>query len=328
VLTTATINRLRALYPQGQFEVRRFRPNIVVRPENDDAEFVESKWVGRELRIGDDVVLAITDHCPRCVMSTLPQRHLPKDSGILRKAARHNEVTRRRVCRSASRRESPARRHRDPRLSTNRAVDISRRWGVMSSESEMPTMSAERGAARHALRLTKLEHKLFRSNILPIAFGFPFGLSIVVPVNMPLPTKIVAQVLQPIDIAAEFGDDPGVAEIDAHVRFVMHSAIDRLARKRGCLSSAGALAAPKPPTRSARLSSRCNADADIARHRRADRGASGPFHVEDDRGHQGPHRRRPGRRADTPGACAGGVLNRKERSQPHPSRWRGAATNM
>ena len=130
MLTTATtINRLRALYPQGQFEVRRFRPNIVVLPEDDDAEFVESKWVGRELRIGDDVVLAITDHCPRCVMTTtLPQGDLPKDSGILRKAARHNEVTRRRVCRSASRRESPARRPRDPRLSTNHAVDISRRW--------------------------------------------------------------------------------------------------------------------------------------------------------------------------------------------------------
>ena len=46
VLTTATINRLRELYPQGHFEVRRFRPNIVVRPENDNAEFVESKWVG------------------------------------------------------------------------------------------------------------------------------------------------------------------------------------------------------------------------------------------------------------------------------------------
>ena len=92
MLTTATINRLRALYPQGQFEVRRFRPNIVVRPENDDAEFVESKWVRRELRIGDDVVLAITDHCPRCVMTTLPQGDLPKDSGILRTAARHNEA--------------------------------------------------------------------------------------------------------------------------------------------------------------------------------------------------------------------------------------------
>ncbi|HYN23770.1 MAG TPA: MOSC N-terminal beta barrel domain-containing protein [Pyrinomonadaceae bacterium] len=30
VLTTATIDRLRELYPQGRFEVRRFRPNIVV----------------------------------------------------------------------------------------------------------------------------------------------------------------------------------------------------------------------------------------------------------------------------------------------------------
>ena len=92
VLTTATINQLRELYPEGRFEVRRFRPNIVVRPDDDVAEFVESKWVGRELRVGDDVVLQITDHCPRCVMTTLPQGDLPKDSGILRTAARHNDV--------------------------------------------------------------------------------------------------------------------------------------------------------------------------------------------------------------------------------------------
>ena len=46
----------------------------------------------RELRIGDDVMLEITDHCPRCVMTTLPQGDLPKDSGTLRTAARHNEA--------------------------------------------------------------------------------------------------------------------------------------------------------------------------------------------------------------------------------------------
>lgn len=92
VLTTATLNRLRELYPQGRFEIRRFRPNIVVNLDDDDAEFAEGKWVGRELRIGDDVVLEITDHCPRCVMTTLAQGDLPRDSGILRAAALHNEV--------------------------------------------------------------------------------------------------------------------------------------------------------------------------------------------------------------------------------------------
>jgi uncharacterized protein YcbX len=92
VLTTSTINKLRELYPEGRFEVRRFRPNIVVRPDDDVADFVESKWVGRDLRVGDDVVLQITDHCPRCVMTTLPQGDLPKDGGILRTAARHNDV--------------------------------------------------------------------------------------------------------------------------------------------------------------------------------------------------------------------------------------------
>ena len=92
VLTTATTNRLRELCPEGNFDVRRFRPNIVVRPDDDGVEFLESAWVGRELWIGDDVVLQITDHCQRCVMTTLPQGDLPKDSGILRTAARHNDV--------------------------------------------------------------------------------------------------------------------------------------------------------------------------------------------------------------------------------------------
>src|ERR1700682_3055686 len=59
-------------------------------------------------------------------------------------------------------------------------------------------------------------------------------------------------------------------------------------------------------------------DAETARHRRAERGSWGPVRVEDDPGHQGPHRRRPGRSVGSPGARAGGVLHQKERSQPTP----------
>jgi uncharacterized protein len=42
LLTTATINRLRALYPDSRFEVRRIRPNIVVSTQDDDAGFAET----------------------------------------------------------------------------------------------------------------------------------------------------------------------------------------------------------------------------------------------------------------------------------------------
>jgi uncharacterized protein YcbX len=92
LLTTATLDRLRALYPQGRFEARRFRPNIMISIPGEDPGFVENGWVGRTVTVGGDVRLAVTEPCPRCVMITLPQGDLPKDSGILRTAAQHNEV--------------------------------------------------------------------------------------------------------------------------------------------------------------------------------------------------------------------------------------------
>jgi uncharacterized protein YcbX len=92
VLTTATIDRLRELYPQGRFEVRRFRPNIVVEPDSGAKGFVENDWIGHTLALGDEVRLSITGPCPRCVMTTLPQGDLPRDPGILRTAAQHNQV--------------------------------------------------------------------------------------------------------------------------------------------------------------------------------------------------------------------------------------------
>jgi len=44
LLTKATLDRLRDLYPQGRFEVRRFRPNIVVQLGSDEKSFAESDW--------------------------------------------------------------------------------------------------------------------------------------------------------------------------------------------------------------------------------------------------------------------------------------------
>jgi uncharacterized protein len=92
LLTTATIDRLRALHPQGRFEVRRFRPNIVISTDPDEQGFAEDDWIGHAVSIGNHARLRITGACSRCVMTTLPQGDLPKDSGILRTAAQHNDV--------------------------------------------------------------------------------------------------------------------------------------------------------------------------------------------------------------------------------------------
>jgi 1-acyl-sn-glycerol-3-phosphate acyltransferase len=86
----------------------------------------------------------------------------------------------------------------------------------------------------HGEPLAKLfrMQKLMRSDYFPVSLGFPFGLTFAFPPNLPLPTKIVTQVLEPIDIRAEFGDDPDIAEVDAEIRGRMQEALDRLSRSR------------------------------------------------------------------------------------------------
>jgi uncharacterized protein len=95
ILTTSTIDCLRGLYPEGRFEVRRFRPNIVVESTSKEKkkDFIENLWVGKKLMIGEDIVLRVIGPCTRCVMITLPQADLPKDLGILRTVAQYNKVT-------------------------------------------------------------------------------------------------------------------------------------------------------------------------------------------------------------------------------------------
>ncbi len=64
LLTTATINHLRALYPEGRSEARRFRPSVVVSTAPEDRGLAENDWIGRTVAIGGNVRLAITQPCP------------------------------------------------------------------------------------------------------------------------------------------------------------------------------------------------------------------------------------------------------------------------
>jgi MOSC domain-containing protein len=92
LLTTTTLDSYRALYPEGRFETRRFRPNLVIQTMPDFKGFPENEWDEKILAVGSEVKIKITGPCGRCVMTTLPQSDLPKDVGILKTAAKHNQA--------------------------------------------------------------------------------------------------------------------------------------------------------------------------------------------------------------------------------------------
>lgn len=92
LLSTATLEALQEAHLRGRFEVRRFRPNLVIRLDDPLPGFVENGWIDRVLAFGPEVQLKITGPCPRCVMTTLAQADLPADPQILRTAARQNRA--------------------------------------------------------------------------------------------------------------------------------------------------------------------------------------------------------------------------------------------
>ncbi|MEO1396281.1 MAG: MOSC domain-containing protein [Cyanobacteria bacterium J06634_5] len=91
-ITVATLERLKELYPKGDFEPCRFRPNLLIDTQAVQASFVENDWVGSVLTIGESVMLRVDTACPRCVVTTLAQGGLPQDLNILRTTAQHNDV--------------------------------------------------------------------------------------------------------------------------------------------------------------------------------------------------------------------------------------------
>ena len=87
VLTTASLRAAALLYPGGHWEVRRFRPNLLI--DVDGVDFVEDTWT--ELRIGD-VELEIYKRTTRCAMTARSQPGLDDDLDVPRTLARNRNA--------------------------------------------------------------------------------------------------------------------------------------------------------------------------------------------------------------------------------------------
>jgi 1-acyl-sn-glycerol-3-phosphate acyltransferase len=75
--------------------------------------------------------------------------------------------------------------------------------------------------------------RLFRLKVLPISIAPPWGLNVGDMLgHLPLPSKITIEVLPPIHLREEFGPEPDVDEVHAHVTRLMQETLDALAAER------------------------------------------------------------------------------------------------
>jgi uncharacterized protein YcbX len=87
VLTTASLRTAAALHPEGVWDPRRFRPNLLI--EVDAGTWLEDQWAGQQLRMAN-VTLLPRQPCIRCTMVTRAQPGLDADVEVFRTLARHH----------------------------------------------------------------------------------------------------------------------------------------------------------------------------------------------------------------------------------------------
>ena len=87
LLTTASLRTAARHHPNGAWDPRRFRPNILIDLEGEG--WIEDSWIGQQVRVGAVAVIP-TQRCIRCTMVTRSQPGLDADVEIFRTLARHH----------------------------------------------------------------------------------------------------------------------------------------------------------------------------------------------------------------------------------------------
>ncbi|GAA5020683.1 MOSC domain-containing protein [Streptomyces siamensis] len=90
LVTSSSLAGLQKACPAGDFDPRRFRPNLVA-DTGGEPPFVEDTWQGRRLRVGE-ALFRVQVPTPRCVVPTLRHDELDADPGVMRTIAREHRV--------------------------------------------------------------------------------------------------------------------------------------------------------------------------------------------------------------------------------------------
>jgi len=87
ILTTASLEYMKQHNPESDWQVERFRPNLVIDTPPGVERLAEQDWIGKTLKIGE-IVIECGDPAPRCGAVTRQQNGFGADTSILRSIVR------------------------------------------------------------------------------------------------------------------------------------------------------------------------------------------------------------------------------------------------
>ena len=90
IMSTQSLETMNQLSADSDFDVRRFRPNLLLDVPDSTHPFPEQEWLGATLAIGE-VTLKVESTCPRCSMTTHGFADLPRDTNIMRQLVGNSE---------------------------------------------------------------------------------------------------------------------------------------------------------------------------------------------------------------------------------------------
>lgn len=89
ILSRQSLESMSHVFPKSSFDLRRFRPNLLVDIPENKHPFPEQQWIGSTLSFGS-VELKVESTCPRCSMTTHGFSDLPTDTNIMRHLVKHS----------------------------------------------------------------------------------------------------------------------------------------------------------------------------------------------------------------------------------------------
>ena len=91
LMTTASLDMIRAAAPDASIAADRYRPNLVIDTLPSMA-FAENQWIGRRIRIGHSVRIEVIAPTPRCAVPMLVHGSLPYSREAVAAVNKLNQV--------------------------------------------------------------------------------------------------------------------------------------------------------------------------------------------------------------------------------------------